>query len=109
MNDIISGRTPRRRIEPPKDVDIVVKFMKSEADRIRNTPRGQNYEDNNTSVSNPFLSSSYPTKNIPDPLSFLPIETRENSNRFSLGEKLPSGVSWRYVNILDDPDFITKK
>lgn len=156
------GITPRRHIAPPVDVQLVVNHMKAEADRIRNTPRGQiisndspyilstdkdqqlhsEYVQNQyeqISKQNPFLMTPIPfaqthdinNKSLPKPLELPspPIQSFASSdsihsnmsnysqsannvthvNAYSVGKSLPTGVSWRYVDVFSNPDLLNDR
>lgn len=51
-------------------------------------------EDNDSQASSSPATPSTTGTNTPNPSS--------NGNNYSIGRNLPPGVSWRYVNILDD-------
>jgi len=85
------------RIVPPNDVQIAIAMSKvgrklidsSIPDSPISPPKTSNNNENNVTSppSNPVSFSRPP-----------PIQ----SNSYSLGKNLPQGVSWRYVNILDE-------
>lgn len=120
MDAYKAGITPRRsKITAPDEVRVAVEMARA-ADRHKNTPKS----------SRPLASSSHLPNGVPRPqftsvipenvsgstvkLSY-PVAMEGSSrpppasasktgyNGYSMGNSLPAGVSWRYVDILN-PD-----
>ena len=82
--------------------------MARAAERHRRTPnRPSPASLRATSLSSPNLSKPPPittgSSSSSSSSSYLkpPINTKSTSNGYSMGSSLPSGVSWRYVDVLN--------
>jgi hypothetical protein len=101
-----SSSTPRGSFVPPPDEVVVAVEMARAAERHRRTPSRPSPSLNSAQApptgaaaagsGKGSTSGSYP----PRP----PVGTSDRSNGYSMGSSLPSGVSWRYVDVLNQDD-----
>lgn len=84
------------RLIPPNDVQVAVAMSKVGRKLIDS--------DSQSPISSPtkeVAANHTPSAHSHSPSSFSRPPTAQ-SNNYSLGQNLPNGVSWRYVNILEN-------
>jgi hypothetical protein len=127
---IRTGRTPMRErpMQAPPEIEQLVNSMREEADHIASS---KNVIDIQDLAVNPFLltpkarqhtttADSQKTESLPKPLfiSTASLSSQNHSkeastsirspikNAYSVGNRLPDGVSWRYVDVMKNPEYM---
>ncbi len=124
-----SGLTPRQSIEPPREIKQAVEHAKAEAEYILRTPKAlHRIQRSGKPITNPFLytpvhgnqsprnlqaapDATSTSGNLPKPLMMNNGDGRPQGppiagNGYSMGNSMPTGVSWRYVDVLQNPDVL---
>lgn len=97
-----NSNTPRGSYVPPPHEVVVAIEMARAAERHRRTPnRPTPTPPPIRATSSSSLSSSNQAPTTTSGYLKPPINSRTSSNGYSMGSSLPSGVSWRYVDVLN--------
>lgn len=118
-----SGRTPRREypMQAPPEVERIVHSMREEANHIASSKSVIDIQD---VAMNPFLLTpearlhaqdlhkdmlpkplfiSYPSNHASKETT---VSRSPKKNAYSVGNRLPEGVAWRYVDVMKNPDYM---
>lgn len=103
-----AGITPRRtHVAAPDEVRVAVEMARA-AERHRNTPKSQRLKQDPSPRRQRPAPLVLPGKDLQPSSTQPPVNYPPSYNSYSVGNTLPTGVSWRYVDILQN-DFNDKK